>query len=87
MADEATATRPDSHVPLARRRRRRRRSPTDEASVTLPDADDGEAPPVRRRRHSRPIEDLTLTEAQLREGKQEVQRLHDKKKGIRLSEV
>ena len=50
----------------------------DRASATLPDPAD--APPTRRRRRSRPIEDLTLTEAQLEEGEQEVERLSQNKK-------
>ena len=51
----------------------------DQASATIPDPD--EVPPTRRRRHTRPIEDLTLTEAQVAEGQQEVERLSQKKKG------
>ena len=50
---------------------------TDQASATLPDP--AEVPRTRRRRRTRPIEDLTLTEAQVQEGEQEAARL-DKKK-------
>lgn len=52
----------------------------DQATATLPDPD--EVPPTRRRRRRpRPIEDLTLTEAQVEEGQQEVERLNQRKKG------
>ena len=52
---------------------------TDQASATLPDP--AEVPRTRRRRRTRPIEDLTLTEAQVQEGEQEAARLDKKSKG------
>ena len=97
MADQASATLPDPADPPPARRLRRRPAngatlpdPTDPRPArrlrrrpangeTLPDPTDPR--PARRRKRRRPIEDLTLTAAQVEEGKQEVQRLNEKKKG------